>query len=219
MDVIINIFKYIVEFFYQFTGDYGIAIVLLTIIVKIFMLPFSIKQRIAMKKQITFSKKIDEVKAKYKTNRKRQEEELNKLYSENSKGLLGCLLPILQLPIISGLYMSIDRLKLEAMSILVPWAINIGNTDDKFLVPIIYTLITVLPSLISYLKVKGLHRKIIVNILCMYLLLDALRHPTIFFSIIFRRYSFNFLEAIRKIRIIMKSNSLHNFYKRNFSIS
>lgn len=153
MDVIINIFKYIVEFFYQFTGDYGIAIVLLTIIVKIFMLPFSIKQRIAMKKQITFSKKIDEVKAKYKTNRKRQEEELNKLYSENSKGLLGCLLPILQLPVISGLYMSIDRLKLEAMSILVPWAINIGNTDDKFLVPIIYTLITVLPSLISYLKV------------------------------------------------------------------
>lgn len=155
MDVIINIFKYIVEFFYQFTGDYGIAIVLLTIIVKIFMLPFSIKQRIAMKKQITFSKKIDEVKAKYKTNKKRQEEELNKLYLENSKGLLGCLLPILQLPIISGLYMSIDRLKLEAMSILVPWAINIGNTDDKFLVPIIYTIITVLPSLISYLKVFG----------------------------------------------------------------
>ncbi|MDU5108070.1 MULTISPECIES: YidC/Oxa1 family membrane protein insertase [unclassified Clostridium] len=161
MDVIINIFKYIVEFFYQFTGDYGIAIVLLTIIVKIFMLPFSIKQRIAMKKQITFSKKIDEVKAKYKTNRKRQEEELNKLYSENSKGLLGCLLPILQLPIISGLYMSIDRLKLEAMSILVPWAINIGNTDDKFLVSIIYTLITVLPSLISYLKVFGNNEEIV----------------------------------------------------------
>lgn len=161
MDVIINIFKYIVEFFYQFTGDYGIAIVLLTIIVKIFMLPFSIKQRIAMKKQITFSKKIDEVKAKYKTNRKRQEEELNKLYSENSKGLLGCLLPILQLPVISGLYMSIDRLKLEAMSILVPWAINIGNTDDKFLVPIIYTLITVLPSLISYLKVFGNNEEIV----------------------------------------------------------
>lgn len=161
MDVIINIFKYIVEFFYQFTGDYGIAIVLLTIIVKIFMLPFSIKQRIAMKKQITFSRKIDEVKAKYKTNRKRQEEELNKLYSENSKGLLGCLLPILQLPVISGLYMSIDRLKLEAMSILVPWAINIGNTDDKFLVPIIYTLITVLPSLISYLKVFGNNEEIV----------------------------------------------------------
>ncbi|MCF0148596.1 MAG: membrane protein insertase YidC [Clostridium sp.] len=155
MDVIINIFKDIVQFFYQYTGDYGIAIVLLTVIVKIFMLPFSIKQRIAIKKQIIFSKKIEEVKTKYKTNKKKQEEELNKLYLENSKGLFGCLLPVLQLPIISGLYMSIDRLKIEAMSILIPWAINIGNTDDKFLVPIIYTIITIVPSLISYLKVFG----------------------------------------------------------------
>ncbi len=153
MDVIINIFKNIVEFFYNFTGDYGIAIVLLTITVKVILLPFSIKQRVAMKKQITLSKKMEDVKVKYKNNKKKQEEELNKLYMENSKGLLGCLLPILQLPIISGLYMSINRLQLEAMSILVPWAINIGNTDDKFLVPIIYTLVTIAPSILSYLKV------------------------------------------------------------------
>ncbi|WP_294189044.1 membrane protein insertase YidC [uncultured Clostridium sp.] len=153
MDVIINIFKNIVEFFYNFTGDYGIAIVLLTITVKIILLPFSIKQRVAMKKQITFTKKIEGVKVKYKNNKKKQEDELNKLYMENSKGVLGCLLTILQLPIISGLYMSINRLQLEAMSILVPWAINIGDSDDKFLVPIIYTLVTIAPSIISYLKV------------------------------------------------------------------
>ncbi|MBE6052585.1 MAG: membrane protein insertase YidC [Clostridium sartagoforme] len=153
MDIIINIFKSIVEFFYKFTGDYGIAIVLLTVTVKIFMLPFSIKQRIAMKKQIALSKKIEGVKFKYKSNKKMQEEALNKLYAENSNGLLGCLLPILQLPIITGLYMSINRLQLEAMSILVPWAINIGNTDDKFLVPIIYTLVTITPSIISYFKI------------------------------------------------------------------
>ena len=153
MDIIINIFKYILGFFYQFSGDYGIAIVLLTITVKFIMLPFWIKQRVAMKKQISFTKKIEEVKARYKTNKNKQEDELNKLYSENSKGLLGCLIPILQLPIISGLYMSINRVQIEAMSILVPWTINIGNTDDKFIVPIIYTLITIAPSIISYLKV------------------------------------------------------------------
>lgn len=78
-----------------------------------------------MKKQITFTKKIEDVKVKYKNNKKKQEDELNKLYMENSKGLLGCLLPILQLPVISGLYMSINRLQLEAISILVHWAINI----------------------------------------------------------------------------------------------
>lgn len=153
MDIIINIFNTIVNFFYQFTGDYGVAILLLTVIVKLLMLPLSIKQRIAMKKQITFSKKVEAVKDKYKGNKKKQEEELNKLYKDSTNGLLGCVLPILQLPVISGLYMAINRLQLEAMSILVPWAINIGNTDDKFIVPIIYTLLTIAPSIISYLKI------------------------------------------------------------------
>lgn len=155
MDIIINIFKSMIEFFYSFTGDFGIAIVLLTLGVKLIMLPFSIKQRIAMKKQLAFSKKIESVKNKYKNNKKKQEDELNKLYLESSKGMLGYLIPILQLPIISGLYMSINSLKVEAMTILIPWAMNIGNADDKFIVPIIYTLITIAPSIISYFKIFG----------------------------------------------------------------
>lgn len=105
MDIIINIFKSMIEFAFQVTGDWGIAIVLLTITVKLLMLPFSIKQRIAMKKQIVFSKEIEAVKAKYKNNKKRQDEELNKLYLNNSKGMFGCFLSLVQLPIISGLYM------------------------------------------------------------------------------------------------------------------
>lgn len=153
MDIIINLFKSMIEFAFQITGDWGIAIVLLTITVKLLMLPFSIKQRIAMKKQMTFSKEIEAVKKKYKNNKKRQEEELNKLYLNNSKGVFGCLLSLVQLPIISGLYMSITRLQVEAMTMLIPWVMNIGSTDDKFIVPLIYTIVSVLPSMVSYLKI------------------------------------------------------------------
>ncbi|MDC4238844.1 YidC/Oxa1 family membrane protein insertase [Clostridium tertium] len=149
MDIIINIFKTMIEFAFQITGDWGIAIVLLTITVKLLMLPFSIKQRIAMKKQIVFSKEIEAVKKKYKNNKKRQDDELNKLYLNNSKGMFGCFLSLLQLPIISGLYMSISRLPVEAMIMLIPWAMNIGSTDDKFIVPLIYTIVSILPSIKS----------------------------------------------------------------------
>ena len=153
MNIIINGFKFMIDLLYGLTGDFGIAIVLLTVVVKLIMLPFSIKQRIAMKKQISFSKKIEEVKKRYNNNKKKQEEELNKLYLESPKGLLGCLIPILQLPIISGLYMTINRLQVEAMTILIPWAMNIGSADDKFVVPLLYTLITIAPSIISYLNI------------------------------------------------------------------
>lgn len=125
------------------------------------MLPFSIKQRIAMKKQIVFSKEIEAVKAKYKNNKKRQDEELNKLYLNNSKGMFGCFLSLVQLPIISGLYMSISRLPVEAMTMLIPWAMNIGSTDDKFIVPLIYTIVSILPSIISYFKIFNINEETI----------------------------------------------------------
>ena len=106
-----------------------------------------------MKKQIVFSKEIEAVKKKYKNNKKRQDDELSKLYLNNFKGMFGCFLSLLQLPIISGLYMSISRLPVEAMTMLIPWAMNIGSTDDKFIVPLIYTIVSILPSIISYLKI------------------------------------------------------------------
>ncbi|MCR1950792.1 membrane protein insertase YidC [Clostridium sp. DSM 100503] len=159
MDIIINIFKSMIEFAFNITGDLGIAIVLITVTVKLLMLPFSIKQRISMKKQINFSKQVEIVKKKYKNNKRRQDEELNKLYLNNSKGMFGCFLSLLQLPVVSGLYMSITRLQFESMTMLIPWVMNIGSTDDKFIVPLIYTIVSILPSIISYFKIFNINEE------------------------------------------------------------
>lgn len=153
MDIIVNIFKTMIEFAFEITGDWGMAIVLLTITVKLILMPLSIKQKIAMKKQVVLSKEVEIVRNKYKNNKKRQDYEVNKIYSKNAKGMLGCFLPFLQLPIISGLYMSVGRLPVEAMTMLVPWVMNIGTIDNKFIIPLIYTIVSALPSVFSYLKV------------------------------------------------------------------
>lgn len=153
MDIITNIFKTMIEFAFSITGDWGLAIVLLTIAVKLILMPISIKQKVSMKKQVAFSKEVEVVKNKYKNNKKRQDDEVTKLYSKSAKGMLGCFLPFLQLPIISGLYMSVSRLPVESMTMLVPWVMNIGTTDDKFIIPLIYTVVSAMPSILSYLKV------------------------------------------------------------------
>jgi YidC/Oxa1 family membrane protein insertase len=41
------------------------------------------------------------------------------------------------------------------MTMLNPWVMDIGSTDDKFIVPLVYTVISTLPSIISYLKIFG----------------------------------------------------------------
>ena len=155
MDIIINLFENMIKFAFNITGDWGLAIVLLTVVVKLIMLPLSIKQKISMKKQLVFSKKVQDIKDKYKNNKVKQEDELNKLYLNNSKGMAGCLLTFAQLPIISGLYKSVTTLQVEAMTMLIPWVMDIGSVDDKFIVPLIYTVISILPSIISYLKIFG----------------------------------------------------------------
>lgn len=57
--------------------------------------------------------------------------------------------------------MSISRLPVEAMTMLIPWAMNIGSTDDKFIVPLIYTIVSILPSIISYFKIFNINEETI----------------------------------------------------------
>lgn len=153
MNIIIESFKSMIEFAFNITGDWGTAIVILTVVVKLAMMPLSIKQRIATKKQFSFSKEIEATKNKYKNNKKRQKEELNKLYAKSTKGLLGCIIPFAQIPIISALYMAIGRLPVQAVTILVPWVMDISLPDSNFVIPAIYILISIAPSLLSYIKV------------------------------------------------------------------
>ena len=68
-----------IEWIYSFCGDYGVAIVLLTITIRVLMVPLSVQQRKQMKKQQELSAQMEELKRKYKKNPQKQNEELQKL--------------------------------------------------------------------------------------------------------------------------------------------
>lgn len=156
MNIITESIISIIELAYNFTGDWGIAIVLLTIAIKSLMLPLSIKQRITMRKQVKYSEEMENIKRIYKNNKKKQEEELQKVYAKSTSGMIGCLVTMLQLPIISSFYLTIQKLPLESFTMLVPWVMNLGETDNTFVVPIIYTVISIAPSIVQYIfSIKG----------------------------------------------------------------
>ena len=86
-------------------GDLGISVILLTILVKLLILPIShksIKTQSGIKKVEPEVKKLKE---KYKDSQQEQAQEIMKLYKEHGiNPFSGCLLTILQIPIIFGLY-------------------------------------------------------------------------------------------------------------------
>jgi YidC/Oxa1 family membrane protein insertase len=130
MDFLIGIWDGVVAFLnwllqgiYAFTGNYGIAIILLTILVKLVLLPLTIKQTrsiIAMQKIQPEIKKLQE---KYKDDKEKLSQEMMKFYKENKVNPLGGCLPLLlQLPIFFALF-SVLRTYL-----LTPPTVIVGNT-------------------------------------------------------------------------------------------
>ena len=63
-----NLFGYVLNFLYQLIHNYGLAIILFSIVLKIVMLPISIKQQKTMKKSAKIQAKMREIQDKYKNN-------------------------------------------------------------------------------------------------------------------------------------------------------
>lgn len=97
-------------FFYDLIPNYGVAIVLLTVGVRLVMLPLTIKQTRSMQEMQILQPELKRLQAKYKGgDRQKLNEEMMKLYKEHHVNPLGGCLPLLlQLPVFWALYRALD---------------------------------------------------------------------------------------------------------------
>ena len=88
--------------------DFGLSIIVFTLIVKLILFPFSVKQQKSMAGTARLSKKQKELQEKYGNNREKYSEELNKLYEkEGVKPMGGCLTTIIPLIVILGIFYAV----------------------------------------------------------------------------------------------------------------
>lgn len=93
-----------------FQGSYGLAILLITIIVRTAILPLTLKQYRSSKAMQAIQPQMAEIKKKYKDNPQKQQEETMKLFQANKVNpMAGCLPLIVQMPVFMALYNSIYR--------------------------------------------------------------------------------------------------------------
>ncbi|GFZ31404.1 membrane protein [Clostridium zeae] len=150
MNIISNLLNSILGYFFNITGDFGIAIILLTLAVRVVLMPLSFKQKISMQEQQKLSKGIEELKEKYKNNKVKLESETQKYYKENSKSMLGCLTSFLQLPIFFSLYNVILKMPMSTATMLVPWVASLKMADNFFIIPTAYVISVLIPNLLPY---------------------------------------------------------------------
>ena len=99
------IFGYLLNFIYNLIGNYGLAIILFSIIIKLIMLPLSIRQQKTMEKNQKIQVKYKELQFKYKNDPEKLNREMMDLYKkENMSPFSGCLSTIVQFILLISIF-------------------------------------------------------------------------------------------------------------------
>ncbi len=102
---ILDAFGWVLARFYDVVPNYGVAIILLTLVIRIVLLPLGIKQIRSMQATAVMQPKMKAIQQKYKNDRQRQQEEMMKLYKEYGYNpLSGCFPLLAQLPVLIALF-------------------------------------------------------------------------------------------------------------------
>jgi YidC/Oxa1 family membrane protein insertase len=98
-------FAYVLNFILGWAGSYGLALIIFTIFTKLILLPFQVKSKKAMFEQRRLAPKLKALEKKFKDDKTKYNEAVQKLYEdEGVSPLSGCLPTLITLPIIFGLY-------------------------------------------------------------------------------------------------------------------
>jgi len=107
-NIIGSLFGYILWFFYMIVKNYGLAVILFTIVIKLILFPVSIKQQKSMAANARMSAKQAELKKKYGNDTKKLNEEVSKLYEkEGANPASGCFTMAIPMLLLLGVYYAV----------------------------------------------------------------------------------------------------------------
>ncbi|WP_414858902.1 membrane protein insertase YidC [Paenibacillus sp. Soil787] len=117
-------------------GQYGLSILVVTVIIRLIILPLTLKQYKSSKRMQDLQPEMKKLKEKYKDDAKKQQEETMKLFQQNGVNpLAGCFPIIVQMPILIALYQAIMRNDhIREHTFL--W-MNLGKPDHLYILPLI----------------------------------------------------------------------------------
>jgi YidC/Oxa1 family membrane protein insertase len=110
MGTIAELFGYILNALYNLMNNYGIAIIIFSVLLRLILIPITIKQQKTMKKSAKMQEEMKNIQEKYKNNPEKLNQETMELYkSENFNPFSGCLSAILQLIIILSVFWLVSQ--------------------------------------------------------------------------------------------------------------
>lgn len=128
---------WVLKLFYSFVKNYGLAIILLTILIRIIFIPLTNKSQRSMKAMQALAPKINEIREKYKKDPQRMNREVMELYKKHKVNPMGgCLPMILQIPVFIALYnVLMYAIELRGAPFYL-WIKDLSVKDPYYILPI-----------------------------------------------------------------------------------
>ena len=133
--------KYIftlLDFLYEHIGNWGVAIIVLTLIVRIILFPLSFKGMVGMQKLKDLAPKMKELQEKYKDNPQKLQSSMMELYKKHGANPLGGCLPlILQIPVFFAIYRVLYNAVELKNAPFFAWIHDLSVMDPYFIFPVL----------------------------------------------------------------------------------
>lgn len=129
--------KWLLRFFHGFVPNWGVAIILLTVFVKLLLFPLNQKSYRSMERMREVQPKLTELREKYKNDRTKLTEETMKLYREHNVNPFGCLPMLLQIPIYIALYRTIYSSVELYKADFALWITDLSRADPYYILPVL----------------------------------------------------------------------------------
>lgn len=151
MDFLSSIVQQVVTILYNFTAslgmaNYGLAIIIMTILVKLILYPLTAKQIASTKAMMEIQPKMKEIQTRYKDDKMLMNQKLAELYKDQGVNpLAGCLPLIVQMPIMIGIFYGIRDFSYVGPANFL-WMSNISQPDPLYILPVLSALTTFIQS-------------------------------------------------------------------------
>ncbi|MGA0361847.1 MAG: membrane protein insertase YidC [bacterium] len=128
----------LLHWIFGYVGNYGIAIIILTIIVRLLLFPLTYKGMKGMKRMQQLAPRMKKIQEKYKDNREKLNQEMMELYRKNKVNPLGGCLPLLlQIPVFIALYSALSGAVELRHAPFMLWLSDMSAPDGLGITPIL----------------------------------------------------------------------------------
>ena len=125
--------------------SFGLAIIVFTIIIRVILLPLSIKQTKSTAKMGAIGPEVKKIQEKYKKDPQKSQQEVMKFYKESGVNPMGgCLPMIVQMPILFALFYVFNNLNMQGAGFL--WIKDLTKPDPMYILPILSAVTTYFSS-------------------------------------------------------------------------